>query len=85
MLRITKHLRCEICDDRLGKYQVLALKDETIWQLQPIRLPRGMAHIVQPEETRRPVLHAGVVSPGGGGAVLGLRDPSLPMAGPTRS
>jgi hypothetical protein len=54
MRRLTKHVRCEVdgCGARLGTYDVLALGDETIWQLRPLRLPRGMAHLVQPTSDR---------------------------------
>jgi hypothetical protein len=56
-MRITKRLRCEQCElegwgARLGTYDVLALGDEKVWQLQPRRLPLGMAHLVQPTSDR---------------------------------
>jgi hypothetical protein len=50
---LRKRLWCEIDDSRMGTYDVLALGDETIWQLRPLRLPRGMAHLVQPTSERR--------------------------------
>jgi hypothetical protein len=52
ILSSRKRLRCEICNDRLGTYEVLALGDESIWQVKRIRLPVGMVNLAQPVEQR---------------------------------